>query len=204
VGRVLILDDEEAPVGTVLSRFDRSTRIPRRDRRTTRRRLKQQDVLSARLAELHAIKALLERASEVVEGGWVQGAWFAVDTPRGPKPVTAYDLGLAEQQPVTGACLVGAVVQAAGGPATVRSQLVQRTLDLAWHALREGPDRRVRWCPGPRMRMMQVLELTYWNDAPERTQGEVAGLLLAAQRCADVQRDLCRDEQRSDRHSPQG
>ena len=191
-------------MGTLLSRSDRSTRTTRRDRLATRRRLRRQDVLSARLAELHAIKALLGRATEVVEGGWVQGAWFAVDTPRGPRPVTAYDLGRAEQHPVTGACLVGAVVQAAGGPATVRSQLVQRTLDLAWHALREGPDRQVRWCPGPRMRMMQVLELTYWNDAPERTQGEVAGLLLAAQRCADVQRDLCRDEQRAGQLRLQG
>ena len=98
-------------------------------------------------------------------------------------------------RPVTGACLVGAVVQAAGGPATVRSQLVQRTLDLAWHALREDPDRPVEWCPGPRIRMMRVLELTYWNDAAGRTQDEVVDLLLAARRTADVQREMCRAEQ---------
>jgi hypothetical protein len=192
-----MLDDEEAPVSTVLPSFGRSTVTRRHDRLAERRRLRRQDVLSARLAELHAVQALLRRACEVVDGGWVQGAWFTVDTARGRRSVTAYDLGLAQQQPVTGACLVGAVVEAAGGPATVRSQLVQRTLDLTWHALREGPDRPVRWCPGPRMRMMQVLELTYWNDAPGRTPGEVAALLLAAQRCADVQRDLCREEQRA-------
>jgi hypothetical protein len=197
VGEVLIRHDEEAPVSTVITPFDRSTRTHRRNRLAERRRLRRQDALSARLAELHAIRALLGRASDVVDGGWVQGAWFTVDTPGGRRPVTAYDLGLVEQRPVTGACLVGAVVAAAGGPATVRSQLVQRTLDLAWHALREGPDRPVRWCFGPRMRMMQVLELTYWNDAPDRTQGDVARLLVAAQRCTDVQRDLCHAEQRA-------
>lgn len=190
-------------MSTVLSPFDRPTRPTRsirwrrRDQRAERRRLRRQDALSARLAELHAIGALLASASEIVAGGWVQGAWFRVDTPGGPRVVTAYDLDLVERQPVSGACLVGAVVEAAGGPETVRSQLVQRTLDLTWHALREGSDRPVHWCPGPRMRMMQVLELTYWNDAPGRTQGEVAGLLTAAQRCVDSERDLCLDEQRA-------
>jgi hypothetical protein len=45
--------------------------------------------------------------------------------------------------------------------------------------------------------MMQVLELTYWNDAPGRTQSEVASLLRAARRCAEAQRDLCLAEQRA-------
>jgi hypothetical protein len=98
-------------------------------------------------------------------------------------------------RPVTGACLVGAVVQAAGGPATVRSQLVQRTLDLTWHALREDPSQPVRWCPGPRMRTMQVLELTHWNDAPERTRADVVDLLQSAQETADVQLRKCRADQ---------
>ena len=182
-------------MSTVISRLDHATRIGRRERLAERRRLKHQDALSVRLAELHAIRGLLEQAAEVVSGGWVQGAWFTVATASGKRAVTAYDLGVAENRPVTGACLVGAVVHAAGGPTTVRSQLVQRTLDLAWHALREDPDRPVRWCPGPRVRMMRVLDLTHWNDAPERTQGEVVGLLLAAQKTADVQRDLCRAEQ---------
>jgi hypothetical protein len=182
-------------VSTVVSQLDHVTRPRRRERWAERRRLKRQDALSGRLAELHAIRALLERAAEVVSDGWVQGAWFAVATASGQRAVTAYDLGAAEDRPVTGACLVGAVVHAAGGPATVRSQLVQRTLDLAWHALREDRDRPVRWCPGPRMRMMQVLELTRWNDARGRTQGEVVDLLLAAQQTADVQRDMCRAEQ---------
>ena len=163
--------------------------------RAQRRRLQRQDVLSARLAELHAIDGLLARAVAVVGAGWVQHAWFTVAASSGARAVTAYDVGLAVARPVTGACLVGAVVQGAGGPATVRSQLVQRTLDLLWHALRGSPDRPVQWCPGPRLRTMAVLELTYWNDAPGRTQGEVVDLLRAARRTVDGQRELCRAEQ---------
>jgi len=174
-------------------------RIPtlsgRRERRAQRRRLKRHDALSAQLAELFAIRTLLVQAEAIVGDGWIQGAWFTVSTPRGRRAVTVYDLRLATTRPVIGACLVGAVVQAAGGPRTARSQQVQRTLDVTWHALREDPDRPVRWSPGPDVRMMQVLDLTRWNDAPGRTQGEVVDLLVAAQQAAVVQGDLCRAEQ---------
>lgn len=173
----------------------RMRREGRRARWAERRRLKRQDALSGRLAELRAIGALLEQAAKVVEAGWVQGAWFTVAARGGDRAVTTYDLGLAVTQPVTGACLVGAVVQAAGGPTEVRSQLVQRSLDLAWHALREDPMRPVKWCPGPCVRTMHVLELTFWNDVPGRTQREVADLLVAARQVADMQQDLCRSEQ---------
>jgi hypothetical protein len=182
-------------VSIVLSPSESVTRPTRRQRRDERRRLKRQDVLSGRLAELHAIGELLDRSADVVRGGWVQGAWFTVAGDGARQAVTAYDLGLAVDREVIGACLVGAVVQGAGGPATVRSQLVQRTLDLVWHTLREEPHRPVQWCPGPRVRMLGVLELTHWNDAPGRTQGEVVELLLAAGESAVVQRDRCRAEQ---------
>lgn len=42
--------------------------------------------------------------------------------------------------------------------------------------------------------MMTVLDLTHWNDAPDRTQGEVVGLLAAAHHSATAQRDSCRAE----------
>jgi hypothetical protein len=151
--------------------------------------------VSGQLAELHAIGVLLEAAAEVVGDGWIQGAWFTVATDGGSRAVTAYDLPTAMDRPVIGACLVGAVVQAAGGPATVRSQLVQRSLDLLHHTLREDPDRPVQWCPGPRMRMIGLLELTRWNDAPRRTQGEVVGLLRDARRTVDVQTALSHAKQ---------
>jgi hypothetical protein len=171
------------PVGPTLA--------SRRDRRAQRRRLRRQDLLSARLAELAAISGLMEEAVEVVERGWVQGGWFSVTTPDGGRVLTAYDVGLAESNPVSGACLVGGVVHAGGGPAAVRSQLVQRSLDLVWHVLREDPARPVRWCPGPPVRLVHLLDLTTWNDAPGRTRGEVVGLLLASGRAADRQRELC-------------
>ena len=176
---------------TVSAGVDSSVRPTYRQRRATRRRLRRVDALSARLAELRAIEVLLDRAVPVVSGGWVQGAWFAVDAPPGERLVTAFDVRRAVDQQVTGACLVGAVVHAAGGPAVVRSQLVQRTLDLMWHALRDGPDQPVRWCPGPGVRLMSLLELTRWNDDPHRTKGEVVGLLHDAREAAGVQRDLC-------------
>ena len=162
-----------------------------------RRRLRRQDRLSAQLAELAAMDALLDRAASVVGAGWVQGAWFTVATSKGPRAVTAYDLPVLGHRPVTGACLVGSVVQAAGGTAEVRSQLVQRTLDALGHTLREDPDRPVQWCPGPRVRMLGVLEMTHWNDAPGRTQQEVIGLLEATRRTVGVQRDRSRAEQSS-------
>lgn len=177
------------------AREARQQRPSRQQRRAERRRLKQQDRLSSQLAELHAMSALLERAAEVVGAGWVQGAWFTVATKRGERAVTAYDLPVLSHRPVTGACLVGSVVEAAGGPATVRSQLVQRTLDLVGHTLREDPAHPVQWCPGPRVRMLGVLELTRWNDAPARTQGQVVGLLEASRRTVDLQRDRVCAEQ---------
>ena len=52
----------------------------RRERRAARRRLRRVDALSAQLAQLNVIRTLLEQATEIVRGGWVQGAWFAVET----------------------------------------------------------------------------------------------------------------------------
>lgn len=182
-------------MSAVIAPFDQVTRPARRERRAERRRLKDLDKLSGQLAELHAIRALLKQAADFVSDGWVQGAWFTVETAGGERAVTAYELPMVVNHPVTGACLVGAVVQAAGGPATVRSQLVQRTLDVTRHALREDPARPVQWCPGPHMRMVGMLELTHWNDALGRTQREVVDLLQAAQRTVDVQRTMCRAKQ---------
>jgi hypothetical protein len=151
--------------------------------------------LSAQLGELHTIRTLLQEATEIVRGGWVQGAWFAVDMGGGTRAVTAPELRLTADHPVTGACLVGSVVQAGGGPGAVRSQPVQRALDLVWHSLREDAGRPVRWCPGPPVRAMHVLDMTHWNDAPDRTRGEVVELLRSAVARADGQAERCRSEQ---------
>jgi hypothetical protein len=190
-------------VSTVMIRADqRLDRPGRRERRAERLRLRRVDALSAQLAQLHTIRVLLEQAAEIVRGGWIQGAWFAVDMGGRTRAVSAPELRLTRDHPVTGACLVGAVVQAGGGPEAVRSQPVQRALDLVWHSLREDAGQPVRWCPGPPARMMHVLDLTHWNDAPDRTHGDVVGLLHSSAAAADVQRERCRSEQAALAESP--
>ncbi|MGH3334475.1 MAG: DUF6197 family protein [Nocardioides sp.] len=182
-------------MSTVMTRADRLVRPGRRERRAARLRLRRVDALSAQLAQLHAIRTLLEQAIEIVLGGWVQGAWFAVDMGGRNRAVTAPEIRLTTDHLVSGACLVGAVVQAGGGAAAVRSQPVQRALDLVWHSLQEDAGQRVRWCPGPPVRMMHVLDLTHWNDAPDRTRGDVVELLRSSVATADAQRERCRSEQ---------
>ena len=182
-------------MSTVMIRAEqRLDRPGRRERRAERQRLRRLDALSAQLAQLHAIRVLLEQAAADDLGGWIQGAWFAVDVGGRTRAVSAPELRLTRDHAVTGACLVGAVVQAGGGPEAVRSQPVQRALDLVWHSLREDAGQPVRWCPGPPARMMHVLDLTHWNDAPDRTRGDVVGLLRSSAAAADVQRERCRSE----------
>jgi hypothetical protein len=182
-------------VSTVLSSVDRPTGRGGRQRRAARRQLRRQDTISAHLAELYAVRELLERSVEVIGTGWLQRGWFTVLTPEGLRAVTAHNLDEAVDRPVVGACLVGGVVHGAGGPAAVRTQLVQRTLDLLWHTLREDPGRPVRWCPDPHTRTLRVLDLTRWNDSPARTRGEVVALFQAAQRTATSELVRYRREQ---------
>ena len=106
--------------------------------------------------------------------------------------LTAYDVDRADREPVSGACLVGGIVHAAGGPRAVRSQLVQRTLDLTWHVLREDERTPVRWCPAPPVRAAHVRDLTRWNDHPRRTVADVRALLERAVHTADLQIAACR------------
>lgn len=188
------LQVEESTLSTLVAARQLVSRPRHGERGAERRRLRRVDTLSARLAELHAIDDLLEQTGVVVSAGWVRGAWFTVARAGGERAVTAYDLGTAMDHPVSGACLVGAVAHAAGGPASVRSQLVQRTLDVTWHALREDPHRAVAWCPGPSVRRMHVLDLTRWNDAPHRVRGDVLALLRTARETARIELRRCRDE----------
>src|SRR4051794_32378754 len=87
VDPVIGLDHEEALVLTHPVLIDQQSRPSRRERRGERRRLKQLDALSARLAELHAIDALLEQSRDVVNAGWIQGAWFSVASASGQRAV---------------------------------------------------------------------------------------------------------------------
>jgi hypothetical protein len=164
-----------------------------RAHRAERRRLARQDLLTAQLAELHLIRDVLAQAITVVSTGWVQHGWFTVLDDRGHRRlVDAPNIHLVDGRPVTGACLVGSIVYAAGGPSAVHSQLVQRTLDLTWHALHEDEREPVRWCPAPAIREAHVRDLTRWNDSPGRTAGQATALLESAVRTASEQIDLLR------------
>jgi hypothetical protein len=160
-------------------------RLPWRERMRERRRLAYQDRLAAHLAELHHIRALVAGARTVVRSGWVQDGWFAYRDEQGQqRAVTAQNVQRMEGRPVTGACLVGAIVQAGGGLAAVHSQPVQRALDLTWHTLYGDERERVRWCPAPSVRTAHVRDLTRWNDDPDRSPREVTALLHTVERAA--------------------
>jgi hypothetical protein len=146
-----------------------------------------------RLAELYDIKALLSDAASIVGKGWVQNAWFAVATPRGERLLTAHEVRHVYAYPVTGACLAGAIVLAAGGPDQARTQLVQRTLDLTWHVLRDDPEPPAVLCPSPSVRALRLLDLTRWNDAPRRRSSDVVDLLGATRDLADQHAHVRRD-----------
>ena len=141
--------------------------------------------LDAERAELADLQRVLSDARAVVERGWIQHAWFAYVDDLG-RTRTASSAAATEVagRPLVGACLVGAVVDAAGGPHAVHSQPVQRSLDLVWHALATVEGSPVTWCPAPDIRMSRVRDLTRWNDSAGRTSEQVSGLLLTAERVA--------------------
>jgi hypothetical protein len=165
------------------------------DRRAERKRLARCDAVSARLAELQAIVTVLTDAGDIVRHGWVQHGWFTVATPVGERLLTTYDVRRVTQQPVTGACLVGSIVAASGESAT--SQLVQRTLDLTWHALHEDTGRPSVLCPAPPVRAMRLRDLTRWNDRADRSQAEVVGLLHRTEHLATGHADAYRAERQA-------
>ena len=149
-----------------------------RARRSNARQLQLRDQTSARLAELDQIACILNQAADLVRAGWLQDSWFAYrdDTGRA-RPVNAYNAKQMTGRPVVGACLVGAIVEAGGGLPHVRTQAVQRALDLTWHTLFKTPTELVRRTPAPEVRTQHVQDLTRWNDHPRRTAAQAEELL---------------------------
>lgn len=172
---------------------------PRRSRRASREerhRLARHDLLAARLAELARLDVLVADAGSLIGHGWVQNAWFRYRDDAGRAQLaTVYDLGRMAGQPVIGACLVGGIVQAGGGPAAARSQLVARALELTWHTLHEPADRAVHWTPSPLVHAAHVRDLTRWNDSRGRTSSDVTGLLQATTATALLEVGRARAEQ---------
>ena len=156
--------------------------------RLQRRRLAGYDRMGAQLAELHSIQALLAEATTAVGAGWVQHGWFAYRDKLGNQRLAGpHNLQLVTGRPVTGACLVGAIVLAGGGMSAARSQSVHRALDLTWHALFRAETAPVSFCPASALRVAQVRDLTCWNDRPYRRVRDVTTLLQSAGRVAGAE-----------------
>jgi hypothetical protein len=133
-------------------------------------------------ARLDAARIVIATAADVVANGWIQNAWYQVrDDTDAVRTVTAHNLGLLDCGAVVSACLVGAVVHAAGGRYAAYDQVTGDSLDLVWHAAFPADGRAgVRLSPPPSVRTLRVLDLTRWNDRPGRCVGEVLELLDAA------------------------
>ena len=175
------------------------------------------DRLAARLLELRDIAELTGRAEAVIEAGWIQRGWYryAPEAPqterrrterrrRSAEGPSAEDRAPQERaprdgradRPIVGACLVGAIVHAAGGPPAFNTQLVQRSLDLTWNTLYGVAGDSLAWCPPPSVRTSRLRDLTRWNDRPSRTSDEVCDLLAATQAEAGRLSDLIRAQRR--------
>jgi hypothetical protein len=188
--------------GVVVSQLDHrlvvgTDRRDRREQRRLRRALRDQDRVSARLAELYRMDGLLDEAAHIVEHGWLQDGWFAFVDPAGVRRIVVgctprITRRIAPEQ-VVSACLVGAIVYAGGGPSQARSQLVQRSMDLTWHASFRGASEPVRWCPSPVERAGHVMDLVRWNDSPGRTPQQVTALLGRARELGRTEADRVRD-----------
>jgi hypothetical protein len=147
-------------------------------RRRQLRQLRLRDHISARLAELDQISCILNDAADLVRLGWLQDSWFAYRDDAGQvQPVNAYNVKHMQGRTVVGACLVGAIVHAGGGLPQVRTQVVQRALDLTWHTLLNTRPELVRRTPAPAVREYRVQDLTRWNDYPGRTADQAERLL---------------------------
>jgi hypothetical protein len=167
------------------------SRLSWRARRRQTRELQLCDQASARLAELDHIACLLDEAADLVRVGWLQDSWFAYRDEAGRvRPVNAHNVKDVKARPVVGACLVGAIIQAGGGLPQVRSQVVQRALDVTWHTLCNTPPELVSRTPAPEMRTHHVQDLTRWNDRRGRTAGEAEDLLRRSAGAAKSEAEL--------------
>ena len=147
-------------------------------KRNLTRQLRDRDDASARLAELHHLADILNQAADLIGAGWLQHSWFAYQDDTGrTKTVGAYNVNEMDGRPVVGACLVGAIVEAGGGLSNVRTQPVQRAIDLTWYTLFGAAPRSNHWTSAPEVRTQHVRDLTRWNDQPRRTAPQAEALL---------------------------
>jgi hypothetical protein len=167
-----------ATTGQLVPTFDIDSHPSWRAKRNLTRQLRERDVASARLAELHNLADILNQAADMISAGWLQHSWFAYQDDSGrTRAVTAYNVDEMADRPVVGACLVGAIVEAGGGLSNVRTQPVQRAIDLTWYTLFNTAPAPNHWTPAPEVRTQHVRDLTRWNDEPRRTALQAEALL---------------------------
>lgn len=134
------------------------------------------------------LQLLLSDARSIVEESWVQKAWFRYTASDGSVRLAAGGwASRVHPEQITGACLVGAIVLAAGGPEAAGSDIVRSAVDVTWHVLHRNDDEAIDWAPDPTSRLFNVRDLTRWNDAPDRASDDVAGLLLTAERLVSAE-----------------
>jgi hypothetical protein len=136
------------------------------------------DRRSGRLRRFSQACTTLDGARVVIERGWVQDRWYA------PRSATAEGTG----RGVPAACLVGAVMVAAGeGRPDTAAVAAGPAIDALWDAWQEtrgmlGPG-VAGWAAAPAVRAARVRDLARWNDQPGRTRDEVLALIdLASSR----------------------
>lgn len=149
--------------------------------RRERRRLAMEDRRAALLATLAHVREVLGVADDVVARGWVQEEWYVTRDASGRS--WAHGLAAASIRPetVTHACLVGAVVLAAGGPEAATAQPVRGSVEALWNALSRRTEEPVDWCPPAVVYGGHVRDLTRWNDSPRTTRDDVRALLSRGQ-----------------------
>ena len=154
-----------------------------RDRWRRRRAERLERRRARHLALLGDLQLMLSDARSIVDESWVQEAWFRYTAADGSERLAAGGwASRVHPEQITGACLVGAIVLAAGGPEAAGSDIVRSAVDVAWHVLHRRDDETIDWTPDPTSRLFNVRDLTRWNDAPERSADDVSGLLLTAER----------------------
>lgn len=173
----------------------------RRAATAARTRAEAQDRAACRAA----VASAPTRTAQVLDDGWVQGAWFHVRLRSGERrAIGPLDLPLPSGTPVTGACLIGAVVRATDDSG-LGPQLTHSTVDVLWDALQDSLGTTARRASGrawpPAERTLRVRELTRWNDAPGRTREQVAALVAGAHRLA-LREDVPRPADGSRRRCP--
>ena len=130
---------------------------------------------------LEQVRALLEAARTELSAGWVQGGWWSSG---GGRHTVRNGLaaGASAGGPVSGACLVGALIRAGSRPGgdSETGRAVNAVYDALWEsrgqpATTPGPG--LLMVSSPPVRQARTQALTRWNDAPGRTSGEVLAVL---------------------------